>query len=214
MNIPMKLGTAFLTLFVSLDSGAQGTFNWTVTFDGSPPISPSDSLAVQYYYEQGMEFRPIDQNGHFGRSGGEEAITAFPRNGTAYLYAQLGDSLSVNSLNGARFGMVSVDLAEFSTLYQTPLTVQFVGYKPDGSTVTTAFVTDGIIDGAGPLNDFETFYFDSRFADVIRVEIPTHRWSLDNMVFSNVVPEPSTWALLLLGAALFGQRVFKRKRDS
>lgn len=108
-----------------------------------------------------------------------------------------------------------MDLAEFSTLYQTPLTVQFVGYKPDGSTVTTEFVTDGIIDGAGPLNDFETFYFDTRFANVLRVEVPTYGWSLDNMVFSNVVPEPSTrGALMVLGALLAGVRFSKRKPES
>jgi len=161
-----------------------------------------------------MEFRPIDPNGRFGRSGGEEALLGFPRNGTAYLVAAFGYSLSVTSAFGARFGLVSADLAEFSTLYQTPLTVQFVGYKPDGSTVTTEFVTDGVIDGAGPVNDFETFYFDSRFADVTRVEVPTYRWSLDNMVFSNVVPEPSTWALGIVGVAVFSLRLLRRKRNS
>jgi hypothetical protein len=30
----------------------------------------------------------------------------------------------------------------------------------------------------------QTFYFDSRFADLVRVEIPTYGWSLDDMVFS------------------------------
>lgn len=214
MSICMKLGTPALMLFLAVWSQAQGTFQWTVTFDGGPQIAPNHILGITYYYEQGIEFMPIDQNGQFGRSGGQPDLAAFPRNGTAYLMAGFGDSLSVTSAFGARFGLISVDLAEFSTLYQTPLSVQFVGYKLDGSTVTTEFVTDGIIDGAGPLTDFQTFYFDSRFADVTRVEIPTYRWSLDNMVFSSVVPEPSTWALLLLGAALFGQRFFKRKRDS
>lgn len=199
-------------LFFALWSQAQGTFQWTATFDGPPHIAPSDEFAINYYYEQGMVFTPIGA-GQFGRSGGEPAITAFPRNGTAYLYAQLGYSLSVNSLNGARFGLVSVDLAEFSTLYQTPLSVQFIGYKHDGSTVTTQFITDGIIDGAGPLDDFETFYFDARFADVTRVEVPTYRWSLDNMVFSNVIPEPSSLVLAIVGTSILVLRSFRRRRD-
>ncbi|MBE0543242.1 MAG: PEP-CTERM sorting domain-containing protein [Verrucomicrobia bacterium] len=42
-----------------------------------------------------------------------------------------------------------------------------------------------------------------------RVEIPNYGWSLDNLVMA--VPEPGTWALLFLGAALVGQRFFKRK---
>lgn len=177
----------------------QGTLQWTVTFDGSPPIPSSSEVAISYYYEQGMEFRPIG-NGQFGRSGGG-AADGFPRNGTAYLFGSFTYSLAASSLGGQRFGVVSVDLVEFSTLYQTPLTVQFVGYRPDGSTVTTSFVTDGVIDGAGPLADFQTFFFDSQFADVVRVEVPTFGWSLDNIVFSQI-PEPATGALLFVGGLL------------
>jgi hypothetical protein len=189
---------------------AQGTLQWTVTFDGPPLIPPEDEIAISYYSEKGMAFTPI-ATGQFGRSGGAPLNPAFARNGTAYLVGAFTYSLAASSLSGARFAVVSVELAEFSTLYQTPLTVQFVGYKPDGSTVTTAFVTDGIIDGAGPANDFQTFYFDSRFGDVTRVEVPTYGWSLDNMVFSNAVPEPGTGTLLGLGAALLAVRLLRRK---
>lgn len=206
----VELAVAVSVLFFAAWSQAQGTFEWVVTFDAAPYIPPSDILGIEYYYEQGMVFTPIG-SGQFGRSGGAPALTAFPRNGTAYLMAGLGDSLSVSSAYGHRFAVVAVDLAEFSTLYQTPLTVQFVGYKPDGSTVTTVFVTDGIIDGAGPVNDFEPFYFDSRFGDVTRVEVPTYGWSLDNMVFSNFVPEPSALPLLVVGAAVLALRFLKRK---
>jgi hypothetical protein len=62
------------------------------------------------------------------------------------------------------------------------------------------FTTDGIIDGTGPLADFETFYFDARFNDLVRLEVPTYGWSLDNMVFSQV-PEPSVGILCGLAAA-------------
>ena len=208
VNASSKILKAIGALVLSVCvASAQGTFEWIVTFDGAPHIPPSDEVAINYYNEEGMVFTPIGA-GQFGRSGGAPALTAFPRNGTAYLFAMLGDSLSVTSAYGHRFGVVAVDLAEFSTLYQTPRTVQFVGYKPDGSIVTTAFVTDGVIDGAGPVNDFETFYFDSRFADVTRVEVPTYRWSLDNMVFGPV-PEPGTGVLALLGAALLVGRFLK-----
>jgi hypothetical protein len=142
---------------------------------------------------------PTEPPYYLTRAGGGRQ--AFPENGSAYLIAGLGDSLAASAWSGERFGLVSVDLAEFSILYQTPLTVPFIGYRPDGSTITTEFVTGGIIDSSGPLADFQTFYFDSRFADLVRVEIPTYGWSLDNMVFSQV-PEPATGALLVLGGLL------------
>ena len=58
MSVCIKLGIAALVLVLSLRSHAQGTFQWTVTYDGGPHIAPSDTLAISYYYEQGMEFRP------------------------------------------------------------------------------------------------------------------------------------------------------------
>jgi len=200
-----------LTLVIStfglapLDGEAQGTLQYRAAFEGPPAIASGASISIAQYYERGMWFRaigavPAEPPYRLSRAGG--GISYFPENGTAYLHAGLGDSLAVSAWSGQRFGLVSVDLAEFSTLYQTPLTVPFIGYRPDGSTVTTEIKTDGIIDGTGPLADFQTFYFDSRFADLVRVEIPTYGWSLDNMVFSQV-PEPAAGALLLVGGLLF-----------
>lgn len=113
--------------------------------------------------------------------------------------------------NGSLFGLVSVDLAEYSTVLPDAVTVQFVGYYADGGTVTTSFTTDGIIDGTGPLADFQTFYFDPKdWSGLTRVEIPTWGWSLDNLVVA--VPEPSPGALLLLGGLTLG--AFKWRRRS
>jgi hypothetical protein len=110
-----------------------------------------------------------------------------------------------------RFGLLSVDLAEYSTVVPDAVTVEFVGYRYDSSIVTTDFTTDGVMDGMGPLADFQTFYFDSRFADVVRVEVPTYGWCLDNVVFA-AVPEPGTWALLLSGGLLFCALRFRAKK--
>jgi hypothetical protein len=200
---------AFVAIAVHVQ--AQGTFQWVVTFDGPPFISPISAIPVTNYMEAGMSFTPISPSGTFGRSGGAELQEGFPRNGTPYIFAMFDGTLAVTSLSGAAFGLVSVDLAEFSTLYNYPKTVQFIGYLPDGRTVATEFTTDGTIDGAGPVADFETFQFDERFSNLVRVEVPTHTWSLDNMVFS-IVPEPSVNALLLLGGSLLGYRLFKRKK--
>jgi hypothetical protein len=80
------------------------------------------------------------------------------------------------------------------------VTVPFVGYRFDGSVVNTSFTTDGIIDGTGPIADFQTFYFGPEFSGLTRVEIPTYGWSLDNLYVS--VPEPGTVALMIFGLVI------------
>jgi len=117
------------------------------------------------------------------------------------LQATLGDSLQFNFINGSAFNLFSVDLAEYSTVVPDAVTVPFIGYREDGSTVAAYFTTDGIIDGSGPLADFQTFYFGSEFSGLTRVEIPTWGWSLDNLVVA--IPEPSTGLLLVAGGLIF-----------
>jgi hypothetical protein len=138
-------------------------------------------------------------------------VSFYPENGTVYLQAGLGSTLMFSFLDGTVFNVVSVDLAEYSTVVPV-LTVPFVGYRHDGSVVTTNMTPDGIIDGTGPLADFETFYFDDRFTDLDRVEIPTHGWSLDNLVVS--IPEPATGALLLAGGFLFCTQAAQRREHA
>lgn len=178
-------------------------------FEGPPFLQPQDSIFVQEYYESGAWFRPIGVVGPgYGFSRVRSGSLTDPDNGTAYLRAALGDSLLFSFLDGSAFTLLSVDLGEYSTGQAEPLVVRLVGYRQDGSTLTTDLTTDGIIDGTGPLADFETFQFGPEWSGLARVEIPTDGWSLDNLVVS--IPEPGTWALLILGGILFGWRCFRR----
>jgi len=193
---------------------AQGTFRFTARFDGNPYVHPDWIVGITEYYESGMRFRAIGPltPPQLSRAGGGGSPDWWPYNGTAYLLSGFRELLAVNSDSGRRFGVVSVDLSEFSTLYQTPTTIQFVGYLAGGSTVTTNFVTDGIMDGTtGPLPDFQTFYFDARFSDLERLEVPTYGWALDNMVFGTI-PEPTMPSLLLMGACVIIARRSRHKR--
>jgi hypothetical protein len=182
-------------------SMAQGTFEpILITFEGPPVQPPGTGKIVQVYYESGMSFTPIDPNAAwpgFGRIGSSPAMP-LPDNGTAYVQADLTATLKFSFTNGWLYSLLGVDLAEYSTVVPNAATVHFVGYRFDGSILSTDLTTDGIIDGTGPLPDFQTFNFDSRFADLVRVEVPRYGWSLDNLVFRNV-PEPSAGALLLAG---------------
>ena len=174
-----------------------------INFDGVPPQPAGTSIFIQQYSESGVLFRPIDPVGGKGfshrRGGG--SLTPAPDNGTAYVAAALGDSLSFSFTSGSLFGLMSVDLAEYSTVVSGPATVHFVGYHQDGTTVTADLTTDGIIDGSGPLADFQTFNFGPEFSGLTRVEIPTYGWSLDNLAVS--VPEPRSASLLAFGGLLF-----------
>lgn len=105
--------------------------------------------------------------------------------------------------DGSLFGLVSVDLAEYSTVVPDAVTVQFIGYYAGGGTITTSFTTDGIIDGTGPLADFQTFTFGSGWTGLTRVEVPGYGWSLDNLVVS--VPEPASGTFLLLEGLVLWQ---------
>jgi hypothetical protein len=140
-----------------------------------------------------MSFTPLKFT-TFGRVG-SGPIAGLPYNGTSYLQG-VGDSVQFSFTDGSAFNLDSVDLAEYSTGFPNPLTVRFVGYFADGSTVAVNLTTDGVIDGTGPLADFQTFRFQG-FDGVTRVEIPTSRWSLDNLVVA--IPEPASGTLLALG---------------
>jgi hypothetical protein len=171
----------------------QGTIH--ITFDGPPLQPPGSIFGVAQYFEQGLQFRPIPGTDQFGRAW-TNLPSAWPNNGTPYVITGVGDSLMFSSSSGPMFGLVSVDLAAFSTGFPN-YTVNFVGYRSGGGTITTSFSGNGIA--------FQTYYFGPEWlSGLTRVEIPNYGWSLDNlMVF---IPEPSAGAILLFGALMFGLR--------
>jgi hypothetical protein len=62
------------------------------------------------------------------------------------------------------------------------------------------------------LPDFQTFYFGEEFSNLVGFDAPSQTHALDNLVFFDVIPEPGTWALLVLGGALAGSQFWKRWR--
>jgi hypothetical protein len=171
-----------------------------ITFDGPPTVAPGTGVVVTNYSEAGMLFQPLPGSRGFSRWGAA-TDPRDPNNGTAFVRAALGQSLMFNFTNGSAFEMLSVDLAGYSSVVPDA-TIQFVGYRADGSTVRTNVDRHGIV--------FDTMYFGPEFSDLMRVEIPNSLWSLDNLTVS--VPEPSAGALWVLGLA-FGAFVFGRSRQ-
>src|SRR5437879_4609487 len=112
----------FAGFCIAANSYGQGTLR--ITFDG-PPVQPRGTAAlVTNYYESGVLFTPItpgDPHHAFVRNGG--GISGYPDDGTTYLQAGLGSTLMFRFTNGSAFNLVSVDLAEYSTVVSNPATV-------------------------------------------------------------------------------------------
>lgn len=178
-----------------------------VAFEGPPYLPLGSVVTERAYYESGIYFRGLGYG--FTRVAGGRSTR--PENGTAYLAAALGDSLVFSFTNGSLFSLTAVDLAEYSTVVPDAVTVHFVGYRADGSVVMADLATDGIIDGTGPIADFQTFTFGPEFANLSRVEIPTYGWSLDNLHLTRNIPEPSSPALFLTGVLFCFVRFLSRR---
>jgi hypothetical protein len=210
MNITNSI--SYLTMFIiriacvagilfssALLGRGQGTLH--ITFDGPPYQPPGSMFLVQQYSELGMYFRPIPGTDGFARTW-TNMPPEWPNNGTPYLQATAGDSLMFSYQNGPAFGLISVDLAR-ATIGFPDYTVNFIGYRPDGSTISTTF--------AGANIAFQTHYFGPEWLyGLTRVEIPNHTWSLDNLVV--FIPEPATNALLIFAALAVGRLRLGRRR--
>jgi len=195
MNERAKAIFCFLALlFLAAHCPGQGTLNFK--FEGQ---TPGTQLQLGTYSESGMQFQVIAPGGIFLSGGG---IAGYPDNGSGYLNMLDGDlgGVRFNFSPLALFNLVSFDAAEWHS-GTGPATLQVIGYKIQIMgpiyTVTNYFTLDGINDGTGPLQDFETLHLDSSFMNVFQVDIPGVRFAMDNVAISGV-PEPSVGALIAL----------------
>jgi hypothetical protein len=194
-----KLSILLLILACPFFCKSQGTL--TITFDGPPQIQPGTGDVVYSYYESGMQFLPGSSDGYI-RIWGNETTPRIPNDGTAYIQASAGDSLSFGFSSGAYFNLVSIDLAAYSTVVPN-FSVDFIGSLYNGGTVSTNFSGNGI--------NFQTFHFGPQWSGLTSVEIPNDAWSLDNLVVS--VPEPAIGAVFLAGGIAVAFSGMKRRRQ-
>ena len=93
------------------------------------------------------------------------------------------EGLRIVHESGLPFTPLSIDLGEYSRSVIAP-SVEFIGYREDGTTVSVQFPLDGIADGPAGAPDFQTFSFPASFANIVRLEVPTAFWSFDDFVFT------------------------------
>ena len=186
-----------------MDLYTQGTL--TVTFDQTPASPGTDYLFPYGYNEQGVSFTAPLGVALVGPN-----TSPYPDDGTTYLQLGYGTSLQIADLNSSIFSLDSVDLAGFMTGMPPGSAITFIGYHPDGTTVTTSFTPGSAPSGVA---DFQTFDFGSDWSDLTYVQVPgpntpDQGWSMDNLILT--VPEPGTGALFILGGLLF--QFHRRKR--
>ncbi|MEI7729457.1 MAG: PEP-CTERM sorting domain-containing protein [Verrucomicrobiota bacterium] len=166
--------------------------------------------SFMHYIESGLQFQVIGgpplppETPYTMMSAVNEALYPQHANNTTThiqfnCYDVMSDFVRLSLTNGSSFGLVSVDLADIYAGAARTLAIEFIGYKMDGLAITNTFTTAG--NGS---RVFETFTFDGGFSEnLLRVDIPSKVWAMDNLVFTPV-PEPGTGALVALGILGFG----------
>ena len=144
---------------------------------------------------------------------------------TSYLAAEaaasLGQPVTVTRTNNALFTLNSVDVAELWLPGQSLSDfrdVVFTGFQQGGGMLSLTFTLDGIRDGTGGVADFQTLAFmgwtnlQSFSVTGVNANGAFGDYSIDNIVFDAAggVPEPSTWALLVLGFGAAGAAMRRR----
>ena len=124
-------------------------------------------------------------------------------NGTNAFYSFNTGTLTISAADGNPISITELDAAQTFTALDRVLDFTVMGLTESASTVTQEFVT-----APGAADSFQTFAITTPgFTDLQSVTIsgtgsyPTTEFAVDNIVVSGgaTVPEPSTWALMLLG---------------
>ena len=128
-------------------------------------------------------------------------------NGTTYMAIDRAGGVIMSALSGAAFSLFALDLAEVIIGSGGSLEV----FGSGGQFLSVAF--DGIADGAGILNDFQTVLFDGSWVGLTSVTFVSTATNGNIAGFDNIqvnVPEPGF--LALLGIGLVGMGLARRKK--
>lgn len=123
-------------------------------------------------------------------------------NGTTAFYAFNESSFTIDRENGGLFSLASLDAAGTFTGNDRPLTLTLTGTGVDG-TVTTTITVD-----PAAAERFATFTF-GQFVNLSSLTITGStafpEFAIDNLVVSAAaVPEPASWAMLIVGVGAMG----------
>jgi hypothetical protein len=193
---------------------AQGT----VTFNHPWAVNGIAGFSLAYFDDMSFQVEPYPPQPHDNGAHVGVGLSGYPYDGTPY--AAFVNTLGVpqhmafawtnaasqghSFTNGAPFGLVSADLADPVAPSLASVAITFNGFKTDGSTASQTFTV-----GGGGSSSFQTVTFGQDFsANLLRVEIPSASWAMDNLVF---IPEPGLGSLFALGGLLLLIRSVRKK---
>jgi len=224
----MKPSTLAATL--ALMAACAGT-----AAQAAPTTLDMNSLGWDLHAGQMTQGFEVRSSGGFAFVG--NSSNCYPQcahNGSNYVWSGAA-TIGVRDANGATFDLTSFDGAEthmgVRSLWAGAIKV--VGRYADGSSVSTQFVLDGINDGQGPLDDFQTFWLPSTFSGLTNVNFSVAggrygQFAVDNIVLNGSfqslsstlaaasLPEPGSLVLssaaLLLAAGAWRLQRSRRSR--
>jgi hypothetical protein len=208
---------AGMGLFVSLailpflfPTAANAT---VLTMDGLPSFSQVGASFTENGYKFDVAATSYNPNGTV-QVGAPIACGPQPctTNGTPALY-DIYATLILSRIDGAAFSLTQLDAATFFTTLQSILNISIIGTTATASTVSTS-----IVSAAGGADVFHTYSI-SGFDNLTSVKFvgpgglgsQQDSFALDNLVVASAVPEPSTWAMMILGFAGVGFMAYRRK---
>ncbi len=182
-------------------------------------VAPGTSLIEASETSGGFLFTAPTNHIHRTNAGND----SFADNGTTYLFTHdnggqnANNALTMALVTGGTFSLNSLDLSEGFVGFGAD-SVHVVGNLFGGGTIMADFLLDGVIDGIGPLNDFQGIVFGAGWNNLLDVTfsgvggtVNEHAFAVDNiLVNENAVPEPSLLALFGLGLA--GLRLRRQRR--
>ena len=161
------------------------------------------------FSDQGLRFDNFFLNtiaGNFSPNG--------VKNGTNFLiFDSANDPLTVSTSDKSAFSLSSLDLGLSYYASFSPAIATITGYFANGGTITEDVSLNS--------SSFKSFSF-SGFIDLSSVTVTTTSpgytgyAALDNVKFTEftaAVPEPSTWAMMILGFAGIGFMAYRRKQN-
>lgn len=134
------------------------------------------------------------------------------KNGTNFLIFHSADPLTVSTSNENAFSLTSLDLGLSYYASFSPATATITGFFTNGGTITQALSLNSVSFKSFSLSGFTDL---SSFTVTMTSPGYSGYAALDNVNFTDftaAVPEPSTWAMMLLGFAGIGFAAYRRKR--
>lgn len=176
-----------------------------VTLDFDAPSVPFQQGYGEgdLYSEDGFQFGTVNAPGHVGamiRFNPPAQNVVVPDNGSIHLGISMFTTPYLQREDGGVFNLNSLSVGEYSQFAANASQLNISGTLAGGGSVSAVLSIDGIFDGAGGLDDFQSY--DLNWENLVRVDFNSELVSIDNLQVE-AIPEPVTVAFLLCAMGVF-----------